>query len=166
MIRTKQLAFDSLIIGVSLNIWQQVKYHDSISKPFWNSVNWRRKLNDNYKKVIVDIRKTIPGYELTYGNNLEHIIYKPSEMAFTLFKNIVLLIKLKTKLQNECLKYQRELQRAKELGYDGIKKYRDGIIKDSETDFCWIAGNYPKLVTTWLGLKILKEKQIIISFSL
>ena len=96
-------------------------------------------------------------YMFTHGINLT--IYSVSPNHPEAEPRGILLIKLKTKLQNECLKYQRELQRAKELGYDGIKKYRDGIIKDSETDFCWIAGNYPKLVTTWLGLKILKEKQ-------
>ena len=162
MIQTKQLTFDSLMFGVSLNIWQQMDYPDSISKPFWNSINLRRLHYDNYKKEIVDIRKTIPGYELTYGNNLEHVIYKPSEKVFALFKNIVLLIKHKTKLQNECLKYHRELLRAKELSYDKLKQYKNGIIKDSETDFCWIAGNYSKLTTMGEGLRLLKTVQDIV----
>ena len=53
----------------------------------------------------------------------------------------------------------RELLRAKELSYEGLKDYKEGIIKDSETDFCWIANNNPKLTTTWLGLRTLKMKQ-------
>ncbi|MFN8117369.1 MAG: transglutaminase domain-containing protein [Bacteroidia bacterium] len=159
LIHIKQLAFDSLVLGVSLNIWQQVNYHDSISTPFIKSINLRRQVKDNYKKVIVDVRKTIPGCELTYGNNLKYIVYQPSEEAFELFKNITLLIKVKTKLQNECLQYNRELLRAKELSYEGLKDYKEGIIKDSETDFCWIANNNPKLTTTWLGLRTLKMKQ-------
>ncbi len=159
VIGIKQIAFDSLLLGVSINIWQQVNYHDSISTPFIKSINFRRRMKDNYKKVIVDVRKTIPGCELTYANNLEYIIYHPSEEAFTLFKNIVLLVKSKTKLQNECLQYNRELLRAKELDFEGLKYYRDGIVKSSEADFCWIANNYPKLTTTWLGLESLKIKQ-------
>jgi hypothetical protein len=159
LIHNKQAQFDSLVLGVSLNIWQQVNYHDSISVPFTKSINLRRQLKDNYKKVIVDIRKTIPGCELTYGNNLRNIVYQPSDEAFALFKAITLEIKIKTKLQNECLQYSRELLRAKELSHDGLKQYKDNIIKDSEFDFCWIAGNYPKLGTIWIGLKTLKMKQ-------
>ncbi|MES2514406.1 MAG: transglutaminase domain-containing protein [Bacteroidota bacterium] len=159
LIHAKQTEFDSLIIGVSLNIWQQVNYHDSISVPFNKSINLRRQLKDNYKKTVIDIRKTIPGCELTYGNNLKYTVYQPSEEALILFKVITSAIKNKTKLQNECLQYNRELLRAKELSYDGLKQYKDDIIKDSELDFCWIAGNYSRLATIWIGLKTLKTKQ-------
>lgn len=158
-IAIKKQAFDSLILGASLNIWQHVKYHDSISEPFSKSITWRRRLKDNYKKVIVDIRKTIPAYEARYGESLDNTIYKPSEEAFVLFKNITLLIKAKTKLQNECLQYNRELLRAKVLSHEELQQYKEDIIKDTESDFCWIAGNHPKLTTTWLGLQELKHKQ-------
>ena len=158
-INTQKQAFDSLILGVSLNIWQHVKYHDSISTPFLKSIRWRRLMKDNYKKVIVDIRKTIPDYEMRYAEGLENTVYKPSSEAFALFRSIVTLIKAKTRLQNECLQYNRELLRAKELSYEGLKQYREEVIKDSEYDFCWVAGNHPKLMSTWRGLKILKGKQ-------
>ncbi len=158
-IAAKKQAFDSLILGASLNIWQQVNYHDSISGPFSKSITWRRRLKDNYKKVIVDIRKTIPAYEARYSESLENTVYKPSAEAFTLFKHITLLIKAKTKLQNECLQYKRELLRAKVLSHEALSQYKEDIIKDAESDFCWIAGNYPKLTTAWLGLQQLKPKQ-------
>lgn len=158
-IAAKKQAFDSLILGASLNIWQQVNYHDSISGPFSKSITWRRRLKDNYKKVIVDIRKTIPAYEARYSESLENTVYKPSAEAFTLFKHITLLIKAKTKLQNECLQYKRELLRAKVLSHEALSQYKEDIIKEAESDFCWIAGNYPKLTTTWLGLQQLKPKQ-------
>jgi hypothetical protein len=158
-VRIKKQAFDSLMLGVSLNIWQHVNYHDSISTPFITSINWRRRMKDNYKKVIVDARKVIPEYKNRYAESLETTVYKPSAEAFELFKNITLLIKAKTKLENECLQYKRELLRAKEVGYEELKQYKEDIIKDSEFDFCWIAGNAPKLSTTWLGLKYLKHKQ-------
>lgn len=158
-IAAKKQAFDSLILGASLNIWQQVNYHDSISGPFSKSITWRRRLKDNYKKVIVDIRKTIPAYEARYSESLDNTVYKPSAEAFTLFKHITLLIKAKTKLQNECLQYKRELLRAKVLSHEALSQYKEDIIKDAESDFCWIAGNYPKLTTAWLGLQQLKPKQ-------
>lgn len=158
-IATKKQAFDSLILGASLNIWQHVKYHDSISDPFLKSIKWRRRLKDNYKKVIVDIRKTIPAYEARYAESLDNTVYKPSGEGFALFKNITVLIKAKTRLQNECLQYKRELLRAKTLSHEELNQYKDDIIKDAESDFCWIAGNYPKLTSTWLGLKELKHKQ-------
>lgn len=155
----KKQAFDSLILGASLNIWQQVNYHDSISEPFLKSIKWRRRLKDNYKKVIVDIRKTIPTYEARYGESLDNTVYKPSAEAFALFKTMTVLIKAKTKLQNECLQYKRELLRAKMLSHEELGQYKEDIIKDAESDFCWIAGNYPKFTTTWLGLQQLKHKQ-------
>jgi hypothetical protein len=158
-IRIKKQAFDSLLLGVSLNIWQHVNFHDSISEPFSKSIKWRRRLKDNYKKVIVEIRKTIPAYEARYAESLENTVYKPSTEAFALFKHITVLIKAKTKLQNECLQYNRELLRAKTLSHEELKQYKEDIVKDCETDFCWVAGNYPKLTTTWLGLKNLKHKQ-------
>lgn len=158
-IALKKQAFDSLMVGVSLNIWQHVYEHDSISTPFLKSISWRRKLKDNYKKVIVDIRKAIPAYETRYAENLDNTVYKPSQEAFTLFKQMTVLIKAKTKLQNECLQYKRELLRAKVLSHEELNQYKSDIIKDSESDFCWIAGNYPKLGTTWMGLKSLKHKQ-------
>jgi hypothetical protein len=158
-IRIKKQAFDSLILGVSMNIWQHVNFHDSISEPFSKSIKWRRRLKDNYKKVIVEIRKTIPAYEARYAESLENTVYKPSTEAFALFKHITVLIKAKTKLQNECLQYNRELLRAKTLSYEELSQYKEDIVKDCETDFCWVASNYPKLTTTWLGLKNLKHKQ-------
>lgn len=158
-IRIKKQAFDSLILGVSLNVWQHVKYHDSVSGPFEKSIRWRRKLKDNYKKVIVDIRKTIPEYEKRYGESLETTVYRPSEEAFELFKTITVLIKAKTKLQNECLQYERELLRAKELSHETLRQYKEDIIKDSEYDFCWIARNYPVLITSSMGIKYLKHRQ-------
>ncbi len=156
--RHKQ-AFDSLILGASLNIWQQVNYHDSISAPFSKSIAWRRRLKDNYKKVIVDIRKTIPACEARYGESLDNTVYRPSAESFALFKTITVLIKAKTKLQNECLQYKRELLRARVLSHEELTTYKEDIINDAESDFCWIAGNYPKLTTTWLGLQQLKHKQ-------
>lgn len=158
-IRIKKQAFDSLLLGVSLNIWQQVRYHDSLSAPFIKSINLRRYMNDNYKKVIVDARQPIPENKKRYAHDLQYTVYQPSEEAFVLFKHITVLIQGKTKLQNECLQLKRELLRAKELSHDALGQYREDVIKDSEYDFCWIAGNYPKLNTTWLGFKYLKHKQ-------
>lgn len=159
IIKDKQIAFDSLLVGISLNIWQQVKYHDSISLPFIKSIKLRRKFNDNYKKVIIDVRKTIPGCKLTYETNLNSIIYNPSDIVFSLFKEIVSLIKSKSKLQKECLEYNRELLRAKEFSYDEVNTFKGNVINDSKSDFCWLASNYSKLGTTLYGLAILSNLQ-------
>ncbi len=158
-IRVKKQAYDSIMEHLSLNIWQQVKQHDSIIKPFVKGATLRRLRKDNYKKVVIDIRKNIPAFEFRYANDLNNIIYNPSEEAFVLFKNITSLIKLKTKLQRECLADNRELLKAKDLSYDALEQYRELIIKDCDYDFCWVADNYPKMATMLYGLAYLKIKQ-------
>ncbi len=158
-IRLGKQAYDSLLLGVSLNVWQHVRYHDSISVPFEKSIRWRLYFKDNYKKVIVELRKDIAEKSKHYTENLANTVYQPSEEAFTLFKQLTILIKAKTKLQNECLQYQRELLRAKAVSHAFLVTYKEDIIRDSEADFCWIAGHYPQLATSALGVYSLKEKQ-------
>lgn len=158
-INQQQNQFDSVITHLSLNIYPQVFTHDSILIPFKKCIRLRLFLKDNYKKEIVDLRKSIYPMEYKYTQEIDKILYEPLQETRKLFKSITNGIKLKQALESELLKLKVELYKTKAYSEPQIESFRDNYAKETEYDFCWLRSSYPKLLTTVNGLYTLKNKQ-------
>lgn len=152
-------SFDSIITNLSLNIWPQIFMHDSILIPFKKCTYHRRFLIDNYKKIIVDLRKKIRPMEVKYANQINYILYNPLKECDSLFKIITKNIKLKHSLFNNLHKLNIELLKSKVYTVSNVKAFKETSIKETEFDFCWLRSNSPKIINTLNGLYVLGDKQ-------
>ncbi len=151
--------FDSIITNLFLNIWPQVFRNDSILQPFKQCITRRRFLADNYKKAIVDLRKKIYPMEYKYTNEIDYLLYNPSTECMRLFNLITKEIKIKHMLLNDLLKVKLELVKTKELSLIELNRFKELSITECESDFCWLALNYPKEAIVAKGLYRLRYKQ-------
>ncbi len=158
-ISSQKNQFDSIITHLSLNIWQQVFRNDTILVPFKKCIVKRRFLLDNYKRVIVDIRKEIYPMENKYTSEIDYLLYDPSAECVRLFNLITREIKLKHMLLNDLLKIKLELVKTKELPFTELSDFKSLAIKECESDFCWLSLNYPKQAIVSKGLHELINRQ-------
>ncbi|MBK6985135.1 MAG: hypothetical protein IPH32_10445 [Bacteroidetes bacterium] len=133
--------------------------NDSILEPFKQCITRRRFLADNYKKAIVDLRKKIYPMEYKYSKEIDYLLYNPSTECLKLFNLITKEIKIKQMLLNDVLKVKLELVKTKELSLTELNSFKELSITECETDFCWLAINYPKEAIVAKGLYRLKDKQ-------
>lgn len=152
-------AFAVDIENLSLNSWQQVIHHDSITKPFKKSTFLRQQLKDNYKKVVKDVRLELSAIERIYAANLNSVVYRPSKVTSENFKKLVKLLDTKYALERDILKLMRELIKHGSITVGDFIDYRKTISNGRQTDYCWIEAMIPPIRVSTYGLEALRVRQ-------
>ncbi|HWY39143.1 MAG TPA: transglutaminase-like domain-containing protein [Bacteroidia bacterium] len=155
----KKSEFDTLMAHLSMYVWQQGFGLDSLSNRFGNCILLRRKLYDNYKKGIVDQRKKINLFEKEYGQSLEELVYRPARKGAAIFNSVCQLIKQKQKLQQKYLSYQRYLVSIENDPMSDLKDYKDFMLDDIKSDYCWLENAAPLVQSSYLGFSFLHDQQ-------
>ena len=158
-ITDKEQQFDSIIENLSLNIWQQSFGLDSLSAAFSKRIKLRRHAKDNYKKSVEDIRKKINSTEFNYRNSLDYLVYDPAKKASNLFNYVCRKIKLKNKLEQDALNYQREIVKVQADPMSELVEYKNFVIDGRKKDYCWLDNNYAKVTAVHLGFIFLHNQQ-------
>jgi len=143
--------FDTLVNRLALNVWQQRYVYDSLHAPIALGTQLRYRGQDNYKKIIADLRRHLVFHERNFEAVVQQQIFDPADSCARLFNQVAYLVKWKNAFQKECLGYKRELIKANAMGTDELARYKDEVLKDRRKDRCWLYAMYPKIYASERG---------------
>lgn len=161
VIDTLKKSFEFYVVNLSLNIWQQTLNHDTISRPFRLRTVLRNHQRDNYKKDIVELTKYIFEHEQKYSNGVNSVVYEPAAQCIKLFNELIQLLNYKYNLEKECISNNMMLYRWEEMNVVEFNGYRDNIVQQRKSDYCWLEGYLPHIYVIGKGLKVISSKQTL-----
>lgn len=150
---------DSNTLTLSNNLKQKIQQHDSAFLPFHYSIYLRYVMKDNYKKEIVNLRRKINIAEQLYLNDLDSLVYKPSNTCLKIGDTLFNAINLRNTIEEKKFKITGELIRRRELNPNLQKEYKMYLHRQNREDICWIKNNIPNLNSAFFLLKELLIRQ-------
>jgi hypothetical protein len=154
-----KILLDSNTLTLSNNLKQKIQQHDSAFLPFHYSIYLRYVMKDNYKKEIVNLRRKINIAEQLYLNDLDSLVYKPSNTCLKIGDTLFNAINLRNTIEEKKFKITGELIRRRELNPNLQKEYKMYLHRQNREDICWIKNNIPNLNSAFFLLKELLIRQ-------
>jgi hypothetical protein len=154
-----KIRFDSILINLSLNVWQKVMHHDSLISPILKSTELRKLLKDNLKKPVVELRKHMPIYEINYSRDIYDIVYTPARILSDFSTELFNLIEKRNNYENDHFHTKLLLVKFNELALAELPNYKSSLQEENKYDYCWLKGKIPSIKSTYQGFKSLKDKQ-------
>lgn len=151
--------FDSCIISLSNIIWEKVKRHDSLITPIATSADLRKLEKDDLKKVIVEIRKQIPVYEIKYARDINQVVYDPTQLLSRTGAELFKLLDQRYAYENDLHHMQLLLVKFNSLPLSELSDHKKEMLDALKTDYCWIKEKLPFIKACTRGFIALKRKQ-------
>lgn len=130
---------------LSAGLKDKLMEHDSVFSLFKTSTRLRYYMRDNYKKDVVEVRKTINRSKDRYKDDLESKVYAPSLACVTSAEMLFGLIFHRNKYEEESFKIRSELVRRRQILPSDLSAYKETMIGKNRADLCWFGQNAPKL---------------------
>jgi len=136
---------EKTIRQLSANLKLKLLEHDSVFSLFSASARLRYYMRDNYKKDIVELRKSINASQNRYMNDLEMMIYKPSAQCGELSEQLFSAIASRNKAEEEAFVWRSELTRRSQKDPEELNTAKKSAIDLNRSELCWFEKNAPAL---------------------
>jgi len=151
--------FDSLTNNLSLNVWQKGFSHDSLLEPFRKSIYYRTLLLDNYKKPVRETRIKIYSKEKEYDNDLDALIYSPSDSCTQIAAALLKLLDRRHNLAKNSYRKKTELAAKGEMSVRELEEEKTNLLNHSKSTYCWLEERIPFLNSISMGFAFLRFQQ-------
>lgn len=133
------------INGLSAGLKEKILEHDSVFSLFKTSTRLRYYMHDNYKKSVVEVRKTINRSKSRYMNDLESKVYGPSADCAELGELLFNMLFQRNSYEEESFKIRSELVRRSQVLPSELGAYKQMMIDQNRADLCWFERHAPRL---------------------
>lgn len=137
--------FAAKVNVLSVGLKEKLLEHDSVFSQFKTSTRLRYYMRDNYKKDVVEVRKTINLSKSRYMNDLESAVYRPSTACAELGELLFAALSERNAYEEQSFKIRSELVRRRQIKPSDLNSYKEAMIGKNRDDLCWFEKNAPKL---------------------
>lgn len=165
LIHTTTNDYDQKLNIATNQIWRHLNDTSSLGYYFYTGGKARyRRLLDNYKKPIVELRRELNKYEKIHTSKIQDSIIVLSDSCVLLYKKYTKTLKKRNDQLFKSVKLLSELVKENVITKDSLFNFSRTTSSIIQEDICWIIKNEPIYNAYIFGLNFLirNEKDVLL----